>query len=116
VLLALVFAVTLGIVVAKQMSAEAMAVVIGVGCGVLSGIPTSMLMLAVMTQRNRPRQVEGVHNGNQSTSPPVVVIQGGTPQALPQGMQAGYWPAPAPGPPVHREFKVVGGEELMIDG
>jgi hypothetical protein len=43
------------------------------------------------------------------------VIQGGAPQALPQGPQAGYWPVAQPGPPAPRQFQVVGGDDLQID-
>jgi len=42
--LGLVFAVTLAIIVGKQMTTEAMAVVIGVVYGVAAGIHTSVLL------------------------------------------------------------------------
>lgn len=116
VLLAMVFAVTLAVLVARQMSAEAMAVVIGVVCGVAAGIPTSLLMLVFITLRDRKRDEEASERAQQGASPPVVVIQGGSPQALPQGMQSGYWPAPSPGPPVPRQFQIVGGDDLIVDG
>jgi hypothetical protein len=45
----------------------------------------------------------------------VVVIQGGTSQALPAGPQAGYWPAPFSGPMVDRKFQIVGGDDLLGD-
>ncbi len=53
--LGLVFVVALAVVVALQMSAEAMAVVIGVICGVAAGIPTSILLLAGITRRDQRR-------------------------------------------------------------
>lgn len=115
-LLGMVFAVTLGIMVARQMSAEAMAVIVGVVCGVAAGIPTSVLMFLLTTHGDRPREDEPNRRAKEAVSPPVVVIQGGSPHALPQGMPAGYWPASSPGPPVPREFRVVGGDELIIDG
>ena len=119
VVLGLVFAVTLAVVVGKQMSTEAMAVVVGVVCGVAAGIPTSVLLLVVLTRRDR-QQVETMEQqgrqGRQGSYPPVVVIQGGgMPQGLPPGPQAGYWPAPAPGPVVDRQFQVIGGEDLLLD-
>jgi hypothetical protein len=118
VALAMVFGVALTVVVVKEMSTEAMAVIIGVVCGIAAGIPTSVLLLLALTRRNR-RQIdeteqEGAYGAR--NYPPVVVIQGGTPPALPQGPQAGYWPAPQPGPRVSREFKVVGGDDLLLDG
>jgi hypothetical protein len=113
--LGLVFAITLAAVVGKQMSAEAMAVVVGVVCGVAAGIPTSVLLLLVFNRRDRLRMEEREQRVRQQGYPPVVVVQGGAPQALPPGHQAGYWPSPAPGPATNRQFHVVGGEDLVVD-
>jgi hypothetical protein len=116
--LGLVFIIVLAIVVAKQMSAEAMAVVIGIVCGVAASIPTSLLLFVTLTQRERRKleQAERQARRAQGQYPPVVVIQGGAQQALPQGSQAGYWPTPPPGPTVNRQFHVVGGDDLIVDG
>lgn len=113
---ALVFAVTLAVMVGKEMSTEAMAVVIGVVCGVAAGIPTALLLLMAVTRRDRQRVEEAERQAYhaQRNAPPVVVIQGGSPQALPQGPQAGYWPAPPQGPPVQRQWHVVGGDDLLL--
>jgi len=117
--LALIFVIVLAVVVGKQMSNEAMAVVIGVMCGVAAGIPTAVLLLVAFTRRDRQR-LEDEYAERQARQaarsyPPVVVIQGGAPQALPPGPQAGYWPVPLPGPPVNRQFHVVGGDDLLLD-
>jgi hypothetical protein len=111
----LVFAVTLAVFVGKQMSSEALAVIIGVVCGVAAGIPTSLLLLVAVTRRDRPRSAEGERYQGQGSYPPVVVIQGGAPQALPQGPQAGYWPMAQSGPIAPRQFHVVGGDDLQLD-
>jgi hypothetical protein len=111
----LVFGLALAILVGKKMSAEAMAVVVGVVCGVAAAIPTAILLLVVFTRRDRQRADEVEPRQRQPASPPVVVIQGGAPQALPPGPQAGYWPSAQPGPAVSREFHVVGGDDLMLD-
>jgi hypothetical protein len=116
VVLGLVFAITLAVIVGKQMSTEAMAVVIGVVCGVAAGIPTSVLLLVALTRRDRQRVEKTEQYDRQGRYPPVVVIQGGAPQALPQGPPAGYWPAPAPGRAMQRQFHVVGDEDLILDG
>ena len=115
VVLGVVFAVVLAVVVGKEMSTEAMAVVIGIVCGVAAGIPTSLLLLVVLTRRERRREEEVARQARPASYPPVVVIQGGAPQALPPGMGRGYWPDPQPGPPVGRRFHVVGGDELLLD-
>ena len=115
VALGLVFMVTLAVVVGKRMSAEAMAVVVGVVCGVAAGIPTSLLLLAALTRRDRQRLEEAGQQARFANYPPVVVIQGGAPQALPAGMQAGYWPSTTMGPSSQRQFHVVGNDELLLD-
>lgn len=110
--LGVVFVGLLAIVVAKQMSAEAMAVVVGVICGVAAAIPTSLLLLVVLTRSERRQAEEERRRGRYGHGqyPPVVVIQGGTSQgALPP---AGYWPSPAPGPLDDRQWELVGGGEL----
>jgi hypothetical protein len=118
VVLAIVFVGVLAVVVAKQMSAEAMAVVVGVICGVAAAIPTSLLLLVVLTrsERRRSEEEERQRRAAHGSYPPVVVIQGGTPQTLPGMPQAGYWPSPAPGPLADRQWQVVGGEDLLEDG
>jgi hypothetical protein len=117
--LGLVFVVTLAVVVGKQMSAEAMAVVVGVVCGVAAGIPTAALLLLVLTRRERQRPEPAPRPGQVDGYPPVVVIQGGTPQALPASRQEGHWLALQPGAamPRHlpRQFHVIGGDDLILD-
>lgn len=118
--MAVAFGVTLAIMVGKEMSAEAMAVVIGVVCGVLAAVPTTVLLMLVLAKSERPKQDVGHEHRPEHTGagayPPVVVIQGGGPSspALPPGM-AGYWPAA----PMHtvgtRDFRVVGGDDLLED-
>jgi hypothetical protein len=123
ILLASVFVIALAVVVAKQMSTEAMAVVVGIVCGVAAGIPTSLLLVVSLTRRDRRRLDELEQQARRGRrygdplrdSPPVVVIQGGTPQALPPGSRGGYWPAANPAPPLRREFHVVGGDDLVAD-
>ena len=108
----LVFAVTLAIVIGKQMTTEAMAVVIGVVCGVAAGIPTSVLLLVALGRRDVLRPREEAARQAPPSYPPVVVIQGGAQQPQLPVMQGGYWPAPNAAPLVSRQFHVVGGEEL----
>ena len=110
----LTFVAVLAVVVAKQMSTEAMAVVIGVVCGVLASIPTSVLLLVVLIRRDGQRQEAG-RRRDALRNAPVVVIQGGVPHPLQPGPQPDYWPTPPPGPAASRQFHVVGGEDLLGD-
>jgi hypothetical protein len=111
--LGLVFVVALAIIVGRKMSADALAIVVGLVCGVAASIPTAIMLLIISARRDRQRpQPPAAHS---SSYPPVVVIQGGAHQALPPGQQPGYWPAPPPSPFSNRQFHVVGGEDLLID-
>jgi hypothetical protein len=115
VLLGVTFVIALAVVVGSQMSAEALAVVVGIVCGAAAGIPGLILALVVLSRRERLREEDSRRHSARDQALPVVVIQGGAPQALPPGGQAGYWPAPQPGPPVSRQFHVVGGDDLVLD-
>jgi hypothetical protein len=99
------FAVTLAVIVGKRMSTDAMAVVIGVGCGVLASIPTSLLILAV-TNRHGEREVP-----RQPNYPPVVVVN-------PPHNQPRYLQPPFPTPMIQspeRQFRVIGDEDVVIE-
>lgn len=101
----IVFAVTLAVVVGNRMSAEAMAVVVGVACGVIAAIPMSVLML-VVTQRMRAREEYGEDHSRQREYPPVIVIQGGTPAPREMFPSAYVPPMVEHGAP--RDFRMIG--------
>jgi len=113
--LGLVFGITLAVVVGNRMSAEAMAVVVGVVCGVAAGIPTSVLLVLAMGRREQRGHGAEEQAPRYGASPPVVVIQGGAPQALPPGQEVGYWPAAQPMAHAQRDFHVVGDDDLAED-
>lgn len=113
VALLLAFAVTLAVVVGTRMSAEAMAVVIGVVCGVAAGIPMSVILLLALHRRDR-RDEEAAYSQAQgrygTPSPPVIVIQGGTPAAT--NLAPPYYPVHAAMTEASpRQFRVVGEPE-----
>ena len=71
-IIGIAFAVTLAIVFGTRVSADALAVIVGVILGILAGIPTTLLVIFIMT-RQRP----GLNSGASpymSSQPPVVVI------------------------------------------
>ena len=115
IVLSVVFAATLAVVVGKEMCSDAMAVVIGVVCGVAASIPTSLLLMLALTRRDQLRG-DRAERGRQGIYPPVVVVQGGDArQGLPQGPQAGYWPSPMPERSLDRQWQIVGGDDLLPD-
>ena len=102
-----VFVVSLAVTVGTRMSTEAMAVVIGVVCGVGAGIPSSLLILAVTNRRTADSV--GAQHGREVS--PVVVIQPGQPSA--GYTQLPYLP-PAPLTAGPRSFRVVGGAPATL--
>ena len=107
----LTFAITLGVMIGKRMSADALAIVVGIACGVVASLPPLVLLLVVLLRRDR-KEDQARHEQARAL-PPVIVVQGGAPQALPPGAQAGYWPVAAPGMLPERTFQVVGGDDLL---
>jgi hypothetical protein len=104
-----IFCVTLAVVIGNRMSTEAMAVVIGVVCGVAASIPVSILiLLATRVGRGSDQAMPQGHGA----APPVVVIQGGQPLQAGQGYAPYYLPAVmnSLGGGQQREFTVVGDE------
>lgn len=72
----LAFAAALGVVVGNKMSSEAMAVVVGVVCGVLAGIPTSVILMLAFRRFSGQRQAEQPGQGQPAHYPPVIVVGG----------------------------------------
>jgi hypothetical protein len=109
VVVLLAFVITLALLIGTRLSADALAVVVGVACGVVAGIPVSLLVLAALNRRTDSSLSRGTTPGmSQSTSyPPVVVIQGGT--AAPNGFVPPYYPSCVEANP--RRFHIIGEEE-----
>ena len=113
------FAVGLAVVIGNRMSADAMAMVVGVACGMVASVPTSLLLVWVLGRRNQVSvtPVEGPRYGAGAGYPPVVVINpgpgyGASGYALPGtgGLERGL-----PPPGGARSFRVVGQEETALD-
>ena len=105
--LLIAFIVVLAVVVANRLSVDAMAVVIGVICGVGASIPTSLLIVLVAGRRGR--REEGETRGY----PPVVIVNPGNPGATMPGYQRGvpYLPPVLDQGVGPRQFKVIGDED-----
>jgi hypothetical protein len=99
------FAVTLAVIIGKRMSTDAMAVVIGVACGVMASIPTSLLILAVSGRRGE-REV-----AQRRDYPPVVIVN-------PGNSQPHYMQPPFQAPLIQgqeRQFRVIGDEDVVLE-
>ena len=103
-----VFAVALAVIVGQRMSTDAMAVVIGVACGVLASIPTSLLILAVS---DRQWGQGGREVRSQGDYPPVVIVSPGSTQ--PRYLQPPFQAPSVQGP--ERQFRVIGDEDVVLD-
>jgi hypothetical protein len=108
------FCVTLAIVMGTRMSPDATAVVIGIVCGVLASIPTTIMLVWVLRQREKQ---DSAQFGQRALGqfPPVIVVNGqGT-----SGYNGAFsGPALPPGSTANapRNFKVIGQENTETMG
>ena len=102
------FGVALALVIGARLEQAALAVLVGVVCGVGASIPTSLLIVTIM-RRQDARVHEQRRRSTFQPQPPVVVV---TPSNAPQLPQPMNWPAPAP---AQRQFTVIGEEEMSND-
>jgi hypothetical protein len=115
-----VFAVALAVVIGSRMSADAMAVVVGVACGIGASVPTCLLLVWALVRRGQgtPDGAQGYgRSGAGANYPPVVVVNPGY-GAQSYGPALGMVsppPAQLAGANEPRAFKVVGDEETLED-
>jgi drug/metabolite transporter (DMT)-like permease len=102
------FCLTLAIIVVRELSSEALAVAIGVMCGVAAGMPASVLLYVVLSRRSRRGEGSQEH-GQQGEYPPVIIVQGQAPPALAQDP----WLPPLEEARPQGQVRLVGGEDLL---
>ena len=109
-----IFAVALAIVIGARISPDAMAVIIGIVCGVLASIPTSVILVWVLRQRDKQldSQYGYMRHGQY---PPVVVVNGQSPNGYGTALNTPALTAHS-GPAGARDFKVVGQENTETVG
>jgi hypothetical protein len=110
-----VFMITLAVVIGTRISADAMALLIGIVCGVLASVPTSMILVWMLRQREKQFELQ-MQAGQlrMGQYPPVVVVNG---QHHPNGY--GSPPMPMLGNTAQlgsRDFKVIGQENTESMG
>ena len=98
------------IIISLKLSTDALAVVIGMGLGMLASVPTSLILFYFLM---RPQQTNAQNQSQLSGTqqPPVIVVNGGQPQTLnspPPGYQIQVPPAR------QRTFTIVGEEETEL--
>jgi energy-coupling factor transporter transmembrane protein EcfT len=104
VFLSLAFVVTLAVVLGTRMSADALAVIVGVILGIVASIPTVFVVVFALTRR----QSHLDRLGSASPQPPIVIVNG-TEKAQGQPQAA------LPSPYLHngnRKWTVIGDEGL----
>jgi len=119
VIVGAVFGVALAVLIGTRMSTDALGMLVGVVCGVLASLPTSLVLVWALLRRTRGSSGMEAQGGRYGVAghnyPPVVVVNPEPSYGLP-----GYGP-PLGGahslPPAGstRSFKVVGDEETLLD-
>ena len=111
-LIGIVFAISGGVVVTQRLSEDALALLLGLSCGITAMLPTVMLGGFWLKRELGHREVVRQMPGQPAMQPPVIVV---TPQALPGYGQASTAALSTPVPSqwqsvsAAREFKIVGG-------
>jgi hypothetical protein len=124
-ILGLAFVVTLAVIVGQRLSAEAMAVMVGVVAGVAVSIPTSLLVVwfanrALMVSRPMPEMPAPAYAPRSmpvAPEPQQIVVMAPS-NAYPNMSSYPTQAAPAyslPTAPVSRQFTVIGGVETPAE-
>jgi hypothetical protein len=111
---AVAFGVALAVVVGVRLDQAALAVTVGVACGVGASIPTGLLVVALMRRQDAAQRDERwvARSERPPPSPPVVVVAPPTAPPLPQSTT---WPGAYAAPlPSQRQFAVIGEDELDV--
>lgn len=111
----IVFVVTLAVVMGTRMSPDALAVVIGIICGVLASIPTSAMLVWVMRQRDKQVEMQLGQRPFGGQYPPVVVVNGQGTNGYGSTFPTSALPASS-APLGGRNFKVIGQENTETVG
>jgi hypothetical protein len=105
------FAITLAVTVGTRLSSDAIAILIGIVCGILATIPTSIIFVWAMQLRERQLSGRGQEGYGGRSYPPIIVVNGQNPHS--------YMPQPTAlpsGPTTPRSFKVIGQENTETLG
>lgn len=112
-----VFGITAAVIITQRLSADSLALLVGLTCGIAAMVPTLGLGFFIWRRALMQHETIAQHQAATSAmSPPVVIV---SPQALP-GYGMPQHPAVAPGnvqtwgqptPSTQRQFMIVGDDE-----
>ncbi len=110
----LLFSITLAVVVGLRLSVDALAIIIGIVCGMLASVPPTLILFWVLRRQEREMKA---HLGQSAVEryPPVVVVNGQAPNGYGSSPFSPALPAATPAPGF-RDFKVVGQEKTETTG
>ena len=80
ILLSLVVILATILMISFKLSNDAIAVMVGVGLGILASIPTSVLLIFVLIRQNGG--LKNPPSGLPQQQPPVIIVNGGHPPSL----------------------------------
>lgn len=102
------------LLVGIKLNEQAIAVIIGMGLGMLASIPSSLLIVFILTQKERQALKTLQNNPPQGGQyPPVVVVTGGN-QPTTANPQSSFSPSMPTSIPSPRTFTVVGEESIEL--
>jgi hypothetical protein len=110
---AVAFGITLAVIIGLKLDRAALAVMVGVGCGVGASIPASLLIFSILRRQERKesRQARRTRHRRRE-APPVVVV---APPSLPQFSDSSWSGRPSAPEAASRRFAVIGEEDLKDD-
>ena len=111
---AVAFGVALAVIIGVRLEQAALAVVVGVACGVGASIPASLVIVSLLRRRATREEEQRTQRREheRAPAPPVVVI---APPQIPQLPQSTNWPgAYGSTVPTQRHFAVIGEEDTEV--
>lgn len=105
------FGLALAVIVGLRLEQASLAVLVGVACGILAGLPVSAALLYIFWRERQARREEDERHWRHlpqrtAVAPPVIVLNAGRGADL-------LSPPPLLSQPAERQFTIVGEEEML---
>ncbi|MEM7030328.1 MAG: hypothetical protein AAF629_12230 [Chloroflexota bacterium] len=114
IIFGLVIVLTMLAIIGFKLSNDALAVMLGVGLGILASVPTTILLYYLLTKQNDPQSNLHPHPsrpGLHQQHPPVVIVNGGNQPGLQTGTPPAQYQMEVPNA---RQFTIVGEESTDV--